>query len=394
MMKLFLGILFVLGLSACYTSNSKSLPTIRISKDALISAKSFQNFLQYPKYLPLETVDSSVISGKVSFLVVSDYVYVMDKITQKVLAFDRQQGKYLRQIGCRGRGPEEYNSAVDAFYDLPDRKVYCIDENGQLMQYDVSGFLDKKIPVPLYNSSFEVPSFPTAYTCLDDSTYCAFYSNVNGKENKRLVLFSPKGEIKKIFPNFNLVDGIKGFSFFTYDGLFYTYKEDTYFKESGTDTLFKITPDTLIPHFLIDKGEYTVQYAERYEYDQPKPFIFQQGIWESDHYVYFLFDYFAKPELGESKLNGNYMVLYDKKNNTQETYRIDALKEAAVQVNFSGDYSRQQLKINPVGFYDGYFVASLPALDIHEYFGSEPGMEEWKNVKEEDNPVLVFWKLL
>lgn len=388
----FCWILVVVVLGSCHHQKKRQLPAFKFSREILAEAPSFQNFLNLPEFVVLETRDTCMLSGNPFFSISEEYIWALDLLAGKVLAFSRKDGKFLRQIGNRGRGPEEYGSIEADFYNLPDDKIFCQDVQGRLMEYDISGKLQRKISLPFYDDSFRSPSLPTSFILVNDSVFCTFYSNINGLEKKRLVLFSPEGKIHGVFPNPCIIHNVKGFYAFGKDGLFYNWKGKTYFKESKNDTIFQVTPDSLIPHFCIDQGEYSVSYADHYK-ERIKPGISQQSLWENDRYIYFLFTFRGKPRQAGEVLYGDYLAVYPKETGVQRVYKIDALQEAAGEMDISKGFRRPSLKMKCVGFYEGNLITSLSPLAVREYFGHTESVEEWKNIKEEDNPVLLFWHL-
>lgn len=63
-------------------------------------------------YIPLETTDESLVklNSSSTLAVTDEYIYIADS-KAPIICFDRKTGKYLRNVGGIGQGPQEYTSA-------------------------------------------------------------------------------------------------------------------------------------------------------------------------------------------------------------------------------------------------------------------------------------------
>lgn len=115
--QIILGGLLVLLASACSAPNKTDNPnTIDIagSFEQLTELKVSQ-LGRHIRYVPLETTDSSLIGNSYSIRLLKDRILVTSG--NHCLAFDRQTGKYIGNIGHKGDDPEGYSEAM--FYIHP-----------------------------------------------------------------------------------------------------------------------------------------------------------------------------------------------------------------------------------------------------------------------------------
>ena len=103
----------------------------------------------------------------------------------------------------RSDDPEAVYSFYENFYNPYDGLLYFAGVNGVRIKYKLNGEYVGKMKVPFGGES------PEVIVPLDSATFCAFFSNRNGKEKKRIVLFDNIGDVKKEYPNprpiYNLV---------------------------------------------------------------------------------------------------------------------------------------------------------------------------------------------
>ena len=143
-------------LSACgggSTMNQGKLATIDI-----------ENSLQNPQellltdlgekitYIPLETLDESLVKleSQSNLIVTDEYIFVGEP-NRALLCFDRSTGKYLRNIGSVGQGPKEYYGSTDALVDANAKRIYFGINAYQYQCYDYEGKFQHTQTLPMDN---------------------------------------------------------------------------------------------------------------------------------------------------------------------------------------------------------------------------------------------------
>jgi hypothetical protein len=98
----------------------------------------------------LEETDYALIGEIHEIQVVNNQIFVLDMLIAKKLFVYDMNGKYIRQIGAMGQGPDEY-MGISYFCIDPDRKeIYLLDYwKNRLMKYRIEdGKLLDKIDLP------------------------------------------------------------------------------------------------------------------------------------------------------------------------------------------------------------------------------------------------------
>lgn len=132
--------------------------------------------------VPLETVDESLISDILAVELIDSLVFVRDD--HRLLLFDTR-GKFISEIGQKGRGPGEYIGLQAFFVDRHNRTVTIIDYMKRLLlTYGFDG---------RFLSSTEIPAewFDWCYhaTLLDDNNILVF-NKYNREHNMAYTLMN------------------------------------------------------------------------------------------------------------------------------------------------------------------------------------------------------------
>jgi hypothetical protein len=144
-----LGIIALFSISSCKKNlssptHNKDLPVIRLSeleeKDIFYPDDNIERCF----FLPLETTDSCLI-GRVRQIVFADsLIFVHDSKMSKLFVFD-MNGKFLNQIGMIGQGPDELISLTDFYINENEKFVGILDLMRQKMyRYAYDGKLTGK----------------------------------------------------------------------------------------------------------------------------------------------------------------------------------------------------------------------------------------------------------
>ena len=151
--KTIIGTCIGLLLTACGNNNSMNsgeLPVINIEA-ALQSPQemSVSDFGDKLTYVPLETLDESLVKlGSTSKMIVTDEYILVGELSAPLLCFDRATGKFLRKIGSVGQGPGEYSGSTDMEVDAEAKRVYFRASHTQYHCYDFEGQFLNTVTLP------------------------------------------------------------------------------------------------------------------------------------------------------------------------------------------------------------------------------------------------------
>jgi hypothetical protein len=256
-------------------------------------------------YIKLESTGESVIDGYAQYEVTKDYVIVRQMgPSQKyqILLFDRNTGKFIREIGKAGRGPEEYSIYSPIPYNPVTKEIYAIGNSRNILAYDINGRITRRIVTSVLKD-YRVAAFASM---IDNETFVAQVLNDTGTEKVKLILLAKDGSIKKI-PNTLTYNKLEKVKFYTtpFWGFynFYIWDNKTNFIELYCDTLYQVTKESMIPRYYFNWGKYNSKYSEQLFLTDYKHFyknfavenvfenkshIFVQANFEENNYLFFV----------------------------------------------------------------------------------------------------------
>lgn len=130
--------------------------------------------------IPLETTKESLIGDIYKAMVVRDTIFIMDFRNQRLLAFN-MNGKFLGQIGVRGRGPREYLEVRD--FDIRENSIYALDYR-KIHRYNVATFeYEGNIQI---NRAYESPFNPIQFAFFGESDYFLWAGNPDSFDREAL----------------------------------------------------------------------------------------------------------------------------------------------------------------------------------------------------------------
>ena len=92
------------------------------------------------------------------------------------------------------------------------------------------------------------------YGLLNDTLFVVHHINTTGSESGFLTVFSESGKVVKIVPNKYLYDYDR-FIYSTGEVRFHVFNDALFYYDTYNDTVFSISRDTLLPHFVLFRGE-------------------------------------------------------------------------------------------------------------------------------------------
>ena len=260
------------------------------------------------RFIPLETTDSVLLTGYIPQL-----VYHQDKLVvfnnDKIYLFN-PEGKFIRMIGSKGEGPEEYISAGNP--KITPEGIRIDDNSKWLKTYGWDGKWKRTTTVPSHKKIREVLS-------LLDGRNIGYVQNISGKEPIRMYLFRDSTVLDSIAYARSFEPGEITMVFYNECKAFSTPTGD-YVKEMFNDTIFRITKEnTLIPCWVVDAGKYKLEEGGRYRLQDPRNNLFKEKnaaqinvIGNSNGKLYLT-----------ANLNGNsYLIGYDEKEGKVENVKL------------------------------------------------------------------------
>lgn len=335
------------------------------------------------EFIPLETTDTSLIKSlKQTNLIRTSKYFILPEM-QNVFQFTLD-GKFVRKIGRRGQGPGEYLYVTQVDVNEATNLISIYSWSSQKTNlYDLeTGTFIRSIHDP-HNASI---------TCMyNDSTFISHVINSNGQQEIKLYFSDMQGNMQKSFKRpEKFICKIAGASIrSTFDHYFYQYNDEFCYKEYENDTVYIASPQELKKKYILDLGKYsiptehTISYiGDVKKYNDVAAGYIRTSVIETTNYLFFPYSHWA----GE-KLNKIQFMMYNKK--TAECFCIKGDK-------IINDFI-PGLDLQPFWTIDeNTLIMELSANEIYEEAEKNPDLlkhPQLKNIKVDDNPVLMLVKL-
>nr|WP_321353850.1 6-bladed beta-propeller [uncultured Draconibacterium sp.] len=255
-MKYLLTVIFLILIISCNsnkkdTTKKETVPIVEVGKalDNLSSStKSFTEFIDSIKYIPLETLPECNIEEIQKIVCYKGDFYTWDY--NSILKFDAN-GKFIQEIGQTGRGPKEYARVRE--FTIRDDTLY-INEGRKIVAYST-----------IDGSFVSTQPFPDRW----------FVERLN---NQFVTINADNGFIEFINENGSITDSVN-YEHFSQDEIsqnmmiypiydaFFGTSQSLKISTSHNDTLFEINSrNQLIPRYILNPGDYKLPDKERLEY--------------------------------------------------------------------------------------------------------------------------------
>ena len=376
-------------LASCQPKPPESLSgIIKINPDEFINPpKDATEWIESMKFIALETPTGQFVPDDANTKIRGNFILLGND--KKLLIFDLS-GKFLNQIDARGAGPREYRYIAD--YDLlPDKDQIVILDNKMMVFYKTDGTFIEKVPVPfrclniapLGKDYFGFAPVRVPQAAGDSSgNYQVFIMDRKGKITDRKFGF-PFAVVNTNQPAFVRSPADQG----------------SLVALPFDDDIYQLGPGPTIKlKYQFDFGAFNSDTAYLHNQTMLNDFQF---LSRNQIRVF--------PLEGFAETNGTLMLRCSSEKQQKLAFRLISLK--------SGNHKTVVMEVPPkIGTFHGwniyshrtafgdYFVYTLTAMDAMENIGklsveqkkvlSEfPGFKSLQNLKDDDNPVLVLYKV-
>ena len=141
-------VLFLLPFFLCACHKSKKThgyPTLEASLE--IEDVSIMELFDSIEAIPLETNDSSLLIWPDKILYWNGHYGIFDSKNPALFVFDKT-GTFVRKIGNRGEGPEEYTEIYDVIQNKEEKEIYMLSPFGEIVVYSTDGKFIRRIQLP------------------------------------------------------------------------------------------------------------------------------------------------------------------------------------------------------------------------------------------------------
>ena len=345
---------------------------IDVEKDSMVQSSSI---FQRSWYLELESKEGALIGNIDKLLFDDDRIFVVDKERAQAVFIYDNDGRLIKTIDEKGKGPREFIEIRDVALDMNQKRICLLDQAARKINfYDYAGEYLESTPIPFSFSSF-------AYV---DSSTMAFdlrtaYNQNEQIGNHHLITAEIDGTIHN--RAFNYENDERKFTYWSAKHL-RSSGDNVLFQPRFSNTIYDVQEREVLPFFFLDFLGKGFPDDVKIVRDEQFRELFQKHSFLNGEYV----------DLKESACfaidtpKGNLYVLYSK--NTNKTI---PLRPFLIQDLLSSFFRPPFERYN-----DSTIVTFAPAYEALRSKKSEEegiGDDMFPELTENDNPVLFFYNI-
>jgi hypothetical protein len=353
------------------------------------------------KVIQLENTPEAMLGNVENIEFTKDYIFIKFWM-HPVLQFSRD-GKFIRDVGKKGKGPGEYNACMKMSIDENSERIYIQTLELSMMVFNFDGEYIKTIKFPA------LESFTNFWIWGRDSILVSFFEPLWGNEPFVFIEHNEQGDTLQTITNHLLFDeddraDRPHISPFEEQNFSYRFKNKLHLKGFYNDTVYSYDEShKIVPKIFIDLGKHKLPNDLVYERKWKRPLpgdLFWTGLHETSDFIFLPYGYHFDQNKPESEREEKGLVLYNK---------ITKEGVAAEETKFGGfvDDITGGPDFRPIVTNDNTAIMLVSALDMKLYLDSDkfknrevkrPESKEKlnqirKTLKEEDNHFLVVVKL-
>lgn len=355
--------------------NTEFLEEIQLN--SLSKLKATQLFESF-SYIPLETTEESII-GEISKLTYyNSKYYVLDKKFAKAVFIFDSGGHYLDKIIDIGSGPNQYLDIAD--FSIEQDTLYLLSKpQGSIIMYDLNGEQLGKIKQGFPISQFEK---------INDE-FILHFNNSNSDKNQGNIGVSKfvNGHLDSLVEYLEIPKNLEN-SQIQSEKLIHKHASNIYIIEIFNDTIYYYNDKNLFSKFTfsINNTKIERKKLEKYKKDlglilknnEETLFIKYNKVLFNDNWIYL-----------EAMVGLNYYNIFYNP--------ISKVKFCTPSITYN---LNENLFSPPIASYQNYFIAVLDQKLLNYFknlnksiITNEDLQTIHENYKEDDNPILVRYKL-
>ncbi len=392
-----LSTLLLVLFSACTENNSKETtkPVVNL-RDHLRQTEvtTLADEIKDVSYIPLEITedDASIIDGVANFAVSDKYIYVLPAKEMRIVLFGRD-GKFIRNLIQSGQGPGEFIGSICSMqFDRKVNRLYLFDVQDVWIYTDEGEFIEKRhydfMSLLTYNlSDKEIGAISFPFVPFEQGSF-------------GIGIFTNQGDTVTIENNMFYSPLVpKEKSGFTMDiaASYSQYPPSILFKSGSNDTIYRMKSNGIEPSFVVKLDNSDKQIARSLDITdfagmrnlEDENDIAMTDIMETEKTLYLRFRYQHINHVASiNKETGNVKV---EKCHQPKDYMTMA--RANLLQGMSGTRSYKNFPV--WGRVENKELIQVITPYELSLYVNEPITipTELKNIKEDENPVFVFYRL-
>lgn len=349
-----------------------------------------QTIIDTAWYVKLETTDRSLIGNITKMKILDNKIFILDGRPSNLFVFAKD-GRFLNKIGRKGKGPNEYSVIRDFSIDKKNKKVIIYDDIASiLLYYNFDGKISKKekFPFRFWNFYLNDNKF-FFYTGLSENKHIKYVEKYNLATRDLNSTFVEK---------FAIPINNKQANFVAKNHFSFNSNIPTFSLGVERNVIYDLSNDKVSAMYKIDFGKLTIN-KDHLDSKQFRNSVFKEtdnlglALYDGNHlmsetYLYFNFKfkhnkYLNKNHVIYNRDSGN-LLIWNKfiSNDPYSLFKIYPLYLIPKENIFVSTIDPSALK-----------QVAPRILDRKGYENQNHIKDLYYSVKENDNPILLFYKI-
>ena len=384
------GILLILAcgfMISCRKVIENSSQNVIKMNDAVTQTLYMSDYFESIEYISLETREECLIGFNPIVYVMDDFIVVFSLREEKCFVFDRLSGMFIKKIGNKGIGPNDYLEIPYGLIVNEQEKTICFDKGDCIIEYAIT---DGKV----IHHSTQIQILANKLVYITKDIWAAGLLNTTGNNPNQIVFFD-RNEIIDSIPNNNFFTpkNSRLVSVLLDEVFFYRYNHNIYYKHIFNDTIFKIVDRKLQPEWVFEMNK-SLQKLIVLRNDPDE--LHKEGvnyhiivpIFETDRYLLF----------NSSYQRQKHAFIFDKhRKQLTEVEKGNFMNDIDGGLNFWMNSTNQNQDLICV-YQADFFKEEIDKIDLSEQKAKNPLASQklrtlLAQLDEEDNPIIVIAKL-
>ena len=366
-----LGLLFVFILATVLSCKEKkqeeklnsnsfyTIPFAEIVKNKRVVKLS--EFATDVELIKLEDTPEALLGNIENIEFTKDYIFF--KCWKHPVIQFSHDGKFVRNIGAIGKGPQEYSSCMKVSIDEKNERIYIHTTELSMLVFNFEGKYLKTIRYPALARFLNFWS--------RNSFFVSYQEPIEGKEPYVFMEHDEQGDTLQGVANhifFASNEAAYNLSDFEDQNFSYRFENKLHLKGCYNDTVYSYDENNkIVPKFFIDLKKHKIPddliYERKWTRSMPDDLCWT-GVHETSRYIFIPYGYHFDPNNPKSKKEEKGCLLYDKK--TREGVAVEETKQGGFTDDISGGPDFRPIVTN-----DSTAIMYVSAFDMKQYLNSD-----------------------
>ena len=168
--------------------NSSEAQTISIRGKSFQEGTKLSSLIKQVQIIPLETHNKCLVGDPIQVELTSEFIFYLEHSANSGIRVFSKNGKYIRSLGTKGSGPQEYRETLSMSLLPEQEKIFLIDfRSHKTIEFDFDGSFIREDKTPTGIGDIRFVSENHYYLCYPNKGFHLRSINMDTKDTLALV---------------------------------------------------------------------------------------------------------------------------------------------------------------------------------------------------------------